>query len=438
MTAHFIARSIRCTSLALLAAIPLAGNAAAGDGQPEGVLVIAGGGIRSGNASLHRAFIDAMPEGAPGRVAIVAAASGSPVDTAARFRETLIAYGVAPGAISVVELAVNDDPSTPEVDESRWANNAYDPAEIAKIEAADAIWLSGGDQSRLSAVLLADDGSATPMLEAMRRRYAAGAVIGGTSAGAAVMSNPMITGGDSLAALIDMDGAGEPLTIGAGLGFFAGGLVDQHFDERARLGRLLVALQRFESKRRLGFGVGEDTALVYDGSNNAITVVGTGHVTVVDARSARWHSSDSGTSIAELRLSILSPGDTLDLDDGAFTPAPYLKPTVGNEYHDREPIAGGGIAVAFSGLANLLGEELLDNAGAQSLERLSFVLQQSTEEPAHRRAGAGVSFTFIQTPESQGYWGHGPDGAGRYSIRNVSLTVVPISLTIAPASRHEE
>jgi len=402
-------------------------------GAKPGTLVIAGGAIREGNSALYRAFIDAMPKGTSGQIAIISAASASPVASAAGLRDVLLAHGAAPAAIVPVALAMVDDASTHGVDERDWAHNAQEPSEVAKIEAADAIWISGGDQSRLAALLYDAHGGATPMLQALHRRHAAGAVIGGTSAGAAAMSDPMITAGDSLAALLDSAAAGEPLGTGRGLGFFEFGLVDQHFDEQARLGRLAVALERLATERRIGFGVGENTALVFDGATHAITVVGTGNVTIVDGRSARWHSAAAGKTITDLQISVLSPGDTLRLDQDRFTPAAYLRPTVGHEYHDQRPVDGGGIAIPFKGLAQMLGEALLDNRSANELERVAFVLHEGDggrDPSAPSRVGTGAIFRFLQTQRSQGYWGHDPDNTPRYSIRDVTLHITPVTVAV--------
>ncbi len=398
--------------------------------QSDGVLLIAGGAVKAGNASLHEAFVDSIPGDLETRVAIISAASGSPIESAERFREILIGYGVPHDDIVVVRLAVRDDDSTPEVDESHWSDNAVDPAEVAKVAGAGAIWMTGGDQSRLTQVLYDEDGRPTPLLAAMRKRLSEGAIIGGTSAGAAVMSNPMITGGDSIAALLGL--GGEALTMGNGLGFFEHGLVDQHFGERARLGRLAIALEQLDPARRIGFGVDENTALLYDGAANTVSVVGVGNVTFLDARSATWTPGGNGVSISGLEVSVLSPGDRLDLDDGAFRPADYFDATTGSEYNDRPPLRGGGIAIAFSGLAGLLGGDLLDNKGATRIDRYAFVVDDPGEGDG--AAGAGVRYRFSQDSDSEGYWGYGPDGSSRYSVVRVGLDITPLRVTLETAN----
>jgi cyanophycinase len=388
----------------------------------NGTLVIAGGAVSADNAAIYEAFVGAMPDPDEDYVAVISAASGEPVGSMQRVRETLARYGISAERVHHVRLAVMDDEDTADVDERTWAGNGHDPAEIAKIETAGGVWISGGDQLRIAKTLLGADGTPTPMLEAMRQRLAAGAVIGGTSAGAAIMSDPMIARGLSIAALLHDENAGEPLQLSMGLGFFPHGLVDQHFDANARLGRMAVALGRLDSERRIGFGIDEDTALVHALTDNSLTVAGAGNVTVIDGRRATWRTSVDGVEVRGLRVSVLSPGDRLGSDGVVLTPADYLAPTIGSEYHDYEPIVGSGIALPSRGLAELLGRELLDNVGATTSEHLTFAVIDG--------AARGFRFRFRQTQESRGYWGYDAEGRSRYSVDRVRLDIEPVRLRL--------
>lgn len=218
-----------------------------------------------------------------------------------------------------------DDPETATVDESAWRDGASSTGEVAKLAAADGVWFVGGDQSRITATLRTRDGKDTPFLARLRARWRAGAAIGGTSAGAAMMSGPMIVAGDSPAAVVLPLGGptgplGEPLSMARGLGFFAFGLVDQHFDRRQRLGRLARALATLAPFQRLGFGIDENTALVVDPDGRQARVVGAGAVTVLDARGTGWRARQpyalrSGT------LTLLSDGDLIELRSLRVTPS---------------------------------------------------------------------------------------------------------------------
>lgn len=259
-----------------------------------GTVVVVGGALEDDNADVYRAMIRAMPEDAR-NVVIIPAASGIIGRSVPRATKAFVAHGVDPARIVTAHVAMADDPDTPDVDESRWNMGGSDPAEIAKVKKAGLIWMLGGDQLRIMAALVKPDGSDTPMLAAMRKRLEQGAVIGGTSAGAAVMGEHMIGCGSPDIALTgavsrdfrDCDGKEEdegsvPLVLGRGLGFLPGIVFDQHFSQRARLTRLVRAVACIEGEAVTGIGVDEDTAFVFDIGHEAGVPVGRGTITVID------------------------------------------------------------------------------------------------------------------------------------------------------------
>jgi cyanophycinase len=130
--------------------------------------------------------------------------------------------------------------------------------------------MTGGDQSKIVGIL-----HATAALAAIKTAYDNGATIGGTSAGAAAMSNPMIASG-----LVGSLARSGMVKLQQGLGLTESLLIDQHFHQRNRLGRLLTAAMSYP--RMLGVGVDEDTAalVTHDGF---LSVIGRGTVTVIDA-----------------------------------------------------------------------------------------------------------------------------------------------------------
>ena len=250
----------------------------------SGTLVIVGGGLSPDNADIHRAFID---EAKGGTIAIIPSASGEPQASLDTFAANLVQHGVDRARIIEVHLAEVDDPATT-LDEAAWAANAGRADEIAKISSASAIWFTGGDQARTLRLLM-NNGKDSPMLTAIRKRLAAGAVIGGTSAGAAIMGTGMIICGDPRRAneAISSDpadcaapeGRSEPLVLGRGLGLLPGHVADQHFGQRSRLPRLLRAMACGAGQ---GIGIDEDTALVVDLASRRASVLGSGRVTVVE------------------------------------------------------------------------------------------------------------------------------------------------------------
>ncbi|QMW24118.1 cyanophycinase [Sandaracinobacteroides saxicola] len=377
-----------------------------------GKLLIVGGGLDPGNRAIHRAFIDAALPG--GDIVIVPSASANPAATG--FITSLVRHGVPPERIILAHVAEVDDPDTRATDESRWKKGATDPAEIAKLANAGAIWFSGGDQLR-TLRLLTDAGTDTPFLAAVRARHLAGAVIGGSSAGAAIMSRAMILRGESLGALLKrpstnaMEAAreGEALVMGRGLGFLTTGLVDQHFSQRARLGRLARALMTLPAAERLGYGIDEDSALLIDGT--AATVLGSGSVTLLDARRAQFAPAGG---ISGLGLAIASRGDRIDLASATLTPAPGRTPRpMGTAF---TPADSGGIAAAPRPLADILVQDLLTNPGTGSLSRRSFLNEDS------------LRFRFTRLPGAVAL--ASPDGA--FSLSGLRLDILRET---APAPR---
>jgi cyanophycinase len=138
---------------------------------------------------------------------------------------------------------------------------------------ATGVFLTGGNQLRLSSTI-----GGTRLAETILERFRAGAVVAGTSAGASAMSTHMIAFGASGATPKQ-----RMATIAAGLGVLPGVIVDQHFQQRNRLGRLLSLIAQNPSL--LGLGVDEDTAGVV-GPDHVMEVIGRGSITVVDGAAA--------------------------------------------------------------------------------------------------------------------------------------------------------
>ena len=155
------------------------------------------------------------------------------------------------------------------------------------LDDATGVWFIGGDQVKLTRALLG-----TRVERAIHERYRAGAVIGGTSAGAAVMSSPMITGderhpggarppGDSSSAFMTI--ARDNIVTTQGFGLLTTAIVDQHFLRRRRHNRLISVV--LEDPRHLGVGIDESTALLVD-PDGRWTILGESAVVVYDARHA--------------------------------------------------------------------------------------------------------------------------------------------------------
>jgi len=147
-----------------------------------------------------------------------------------------------------------------------------EPGAKAALEQATLIWIPGGDQNRFMKAI-----AGTGLDEVIRARHRAGAVVGGTSAGAAVLSERMITGEADLQSLT----SGKTV-LAKGLGLWTGGIFDQHFLRRQRNNRLLSAV--LDHPHLIGVGIDEATAVIVRGDQ--LEVVGRSAVVVFDARQA--------------------------------------------------------------------------------------------------------------------------------------------------------
>jgi cyanophycinase len=377
-------------------------------------LVIVGGALSRDNAAVYKTFIEALES--EGLVIVIPAASGRPARAADDFIEGLARHGFPRERAQRYPLAVRDDTATEDVDESAWSENAWDGERLRSLEQAAGFWFTGGDQMRIIETMIDADKGESPLLSLVRRRLTAGAVVGGTSAGAAIMSKRMIAGGDSFRALLDPlaaeyssieDQDSGRLYLADGLGFLPDGVVDQHFDRKARLGRLVRALA--ESGQRFGFGVDEDTAMVVDLDAGSARTVGRGSITLIDAGKAefRWGGDDL---VRNLELSVAPPGVVYRIDGITIDKAPG-QPTLGKEYFGYEPLHGGGMAFANPRLEQVLGYDLLDNSSTGMLRRFSM-------DPD----GRVLIYEFSQTRHSAGFWNNA-GAVNRYTVSRVRLEI---------------
>ena len=179
------------------------------------------------------------------------------------------------------------------------------PRYLEMLDSATGIFLTGGNQLRLSTIL-----GGTAVAQRIRRRNAAGAAVAGTSAGASIMSEHMIAGGDSNSSPVE--GA---VSLAPGLGLTNAVIIDQHFTQRNRLGRLLTASSY--NPFLIGLGIDEDTA-AFIGPDGVFEVVGSGSVTVVDAanmtHSSMWEASPGqALTLLGLKVDVMGAGCRYDL-----------------------------------------------------------------------------------------------------------------------------
>lgn len=252
------------------------------------LLIIGGAEDREKHCTILKTLLSISGNEKP-RVVVIAAASAEP-DQAGQDYEKI--FGEL-GAESVRVLKLNS------------RGSAQDQAAAAHLQEAAVVFLTGGDQLRLTSVL-----GGTALLHRLTERFNEGLVLAGTSAGASALSATMIIGGS----------AKEPpqrglIHMSPGLGFLPQVLIDQHFAQRGRFGRLLAAVALNPSY--LGLGIDEDTAVVVK-ENRWLEVVGSFGITIIDG-SLLAHTNVSETApretltLSSFQLHILAQGARFDL-----------------------------------------------------------------------------------------------------------------------------
>jgi cyanophycinase len=200
-------------------------------------------------------------------------------------------------------------------------HDANDDDHIRDLRDADGIFMTGGDQKRLLALIGGTKLDAA-MHAALKLR---GACIGGTSAGASAMSGHMLAQGRA-----ELHPEKGSVSLGAGLGFLHKVVIDQHFSERQRLSRLLSVVA--QNPYLQGIGIDEDTALVVE-RGVGIEVLGEGAVTIVDGRSMSTNVAEiadrATPELIDVRLHLLPAGSRYALpgsgDDARRIPPPLLE-----------------------------------------------------------------------------------------------------------------
>ena len=301
-----VAAAAALAGLAPLACAPARATspAAAPRAAAPGPLFIVGGGRQP--PALVEAFVRLAGGAGRARIVVLAMASSE---------------GQAGGAEKARDLAALGARAT-----SVWLTRAQAEGDSAArlLDSATGIWFGGGDQGRLMAVL-----RGTPVAAAIARRRAAGAVVGGTSAGAAVMSAVMLTGDFRPAAAAP----GVPVDTGAlagdnglttiardrvvvadGFGLLPDAVVDQHFLARRRHNRLVSVV--LERAPHLGVGIDEGTALVV-GPDGRWRVEGASAVVVYDARRATVTTAGAPLGASGVTMHVLTAGSTFDPRTGA-------------------------------------------------------------------------------------------------------------------------
>lgn len=251
------------------------------------LVIIGGAEDKEGECLILREVVR-LAGSANARLLVLTAATSQPQQVGAVYRQVFARLGAA----EVGVLDISD------------RMQAEDPMLVRLLEDCSGVFFTGGDQLRITSLI-----GGTALFHALGAAYRRGVVIAGTSAGASVMSSTMIIDGSG-----DQEPAVGAVSLAAGLNLVSDVVIDQHFAQRGRLGRLLAAVA--QNPYVLGIGIDENTAVVVDGPN--FEVIGTGAVSVLDGQHIAFTnvsevSPKAALALAEVRLHVLPQGYVFNL-----------------------------------------------------------------------------------------------------------------------------
>ncbi|MDP9368310.1 MAG: cyanophycinase [Chloroflexota bacterium] len=247
-----------------------------------------------GDEAILQRFVE-LAGGKQARIVVIPTASETPDEMGQQYVEVFGTLGAK--TLEVLEIRERQDA------------NAGPALEV--LSRASGIFITGGAQSRLVTFL-----AGTEAMECIRRRNAEGVVTAGTSAGASILASHLMLGGTGLAGNSGDAAARKGMVeLAAGFGLLQDIIVDQHFSQRGRMGRLLSVYAA--NPGLLSIGLDEDTAVVID-REGTLEVLGSGMVTIIDGRNARsdYFEREVGEvlTVVDSHLFVLGSGRRFDLD----------------------------------------------------------------------------------------------------------------------------
>jgi cyanophycinase len=259
------------------------------------IMAIGGAEDTSGDGEILEKFVE-LAGGARARIAIIPAASETPQESGDSYRTLFKELGA--GEIKVTQFQTR---------EAAGKETALEP-----LRWATGVFMTGGDQNRLAEIIIG-----TPVHDCLRERNAEGQAIAGTSAGAAILASHMICGGD---------GGASPrkgmVDLSEGLGLLPNTIVDTHFDERGRTGRLLASHATHTDV--ISVGLDEDTAALIEW-DMVMSVVGVGSVMIIDGSAIKsdieqLEDDDDPVMVNGVEVHTVTSRYTFDLRARKFVP----------------------------------------------------------------------------------------------------------------------
>jgi cyanophycinase len=242
--------------------------------SPKRVLAIGGAEDREKDSEILREFVR-LAGGEDSEILIMTVATNEVSETMKEYRKVFRRLGVR--SVKAFDVSLREDTRS--------------KRGLKLIESSTGIFFTGGDQLDITSLL-----GGTDMLERIEGRHCQGCIVAGTSAGAAMMSTSMLISGKPE----DSPRFGN-VEIGPGLDFIRGTIIDTHFSQRGRCGRLMTAVAHYPQD--IGIGIDEDTAILVNNGTD-FKVLGNGSVIIVD-----------GGPMTHSNLNELQHGDRLELHD---------------------------------------------------------------------------------------------------------------------------
>lgn len=259
------------------------------DEKQKGKLVIIGGAEdKEGDCKILRRVAE-LSGGRLGKVVIMTAATEYPSKVGIEYKNLFLKLNIT--NIDALHIETRDD--------------ANDTRILERLDNATCVFFTGGDQLKITSLL---GGSKAERL--LNEMFEKGLIIAGTSAGASVMSETMITSGND-------DDAPKKCTVkmAPGLGLLKDVVIDQHFAQRGRIGRLLAAVA--QNPNVLGIGIDEDTAIIVD-NDDTFEIIGSNAVTILDGINLSYTNvsesrPDDILALTNIILHILPEGYRFDM-----------------------------------------------------------------------------------------------------------------------------
>jgi cyanophycinase len=377
----------------------------AADAPPQGNLLIAGGAVRADNTIIWEKLVQ-LAGGKGARIAVMPSAAGNPERSGANLANTLNKYGASAFVVPVAVRLKNSD----------YKAAAEDEALARSIREAGGVYFAGGDQGYITKALVRPDGSRTAVLQAIWDVYNKGGVIGGSSAGAAIMSSTMYYEARTVLGTLAA-GVNDGKELAPGLGFVGTDLfVDQHLLARGRFARMLPAM--LKKNYKLGLGIDENSAMIIN-AKREVEIIGYQGALLLDLSQAKTNGDIKEFNLSNARISYLDRGDRYNLVTGQYTPS---ADKAGGKLDPAQPYLNEQVYTAdvlAHNMVLVMMEKLINNARNEAIGI-------AVAPPGEDKDGLGFEFKLTRDAASVGYESATSDA---YTILNLRLDVRPLQIT---------